>query len=302
MTQDTPRRARSMEEFGARMMAMAPTEAEAAAAAPYQPRPTDVIITPYGKCGTTMLQQMFHQLRTAQAGGDMDFDDISRLLPWIENSAGLGLDVNGEQRANPRGFKSHLNYEDLPAGTRYVVSLREPKAAFMSFFRFMEGWFIEPGTVTPQQFLGGWLMGGPQGKSYVSHLLSWWARRGEADTLLLEYSHIVADKPTAIRRLAAFAGIALDNAALALVEERSSRAYMLAYKDRFDDAMQRARSESHAGLPPGSDSAKVRADGGSDREIASDIADQIDTMWRQQVTPVTGHADYAALAAELRGN
>lgn len=302
MTQDTPRRAQTMPEFAARMMAMAPTEAEAAAAAPYQPRPTDVIITPYGKCGTTMLQQMFHQLRTAHAGGDMDFDDISRVLPWIENSAGLGLDVNAQQRANPRGFKSHLNYEDLPAGARYVVSLREPKAAFMSFFRFMEGWFIEPGTVTPQQFLGGWLMGGPRGKSYVSHLLSWWARRGEADTLLLEYSHIVADKPAAIRRLAAFAGIALDDAALALVEERTSRAYMLAHKDRFDDAMQRARSESHAGLPPGSDSAKVRADGGSDREIASDIADQIDAMWRQQVTPVTGHADYAALAAELRGS
>lgn len=302
MTKDTPRRAQTMPEFVARMMAMAPTEEEAAAAAPYRPRPTDIIITPYGKCGTTMLQQMFHQLRTAQAGGDMDFDDISRVLPWIENSAGLGLDVNLEQRANPRGFKSHLNYEDLPAGARYVVSLREPKAAFMSFFRFMEGWFIEPGTVTPQQFLGGWLMGGPQGKSYVSHLLSWWARRGEADTLLLEYSHIVADKPAAIRRLAAFAGIALDDAALALVEERTSRAYMLAHKDRFDDAMQRARSESHAGLPPGSDSAKVRADGGSDRDIADDIADQIDTMWRQQVTPVSGHADCAALAAELRGN
>lgn len=301
MANGTPTRATSMEEFAAKMMAMGPSEAEAAAASPYQPRPSDVIITPYGKCGTTMLQQMFHQLRTTSAGGDMDFDDISRVLPWIETSAGLGLDVNADQRANPRGFKSHLNYEDLPAGAKYVVSLREPKAAFMSFFRFMEGWFIEPGTVTPQQFLGGWLMGGPQGKSYVSHLLSWWARRGEADTLLLEYAHIVADKPAAIRKLADFAGIALDDAGLALVEHRTSRAYMLAHKDRFDDALQRARSESRAGLPPGSDSAKVRADGGSDREIPADVAEQIDAMWREQVAPVTGHADYAALAAELRG-
>jgi hypothetical protein len=301
MTQDTPRRAHSMEEFGAKMMAMAPSEEELAAAAPYELRPSDVMITPYGKCGTTMLQQMFHQLRTAKTDGDMDFDDISRVVPWFENSVSIGLDINAEQRANPRGFKSHLNYEALPAGVKYVVSLREPKAAFMSFFRFMEGWFIEPGTVTPEQFLPGWLAGGPQGQSYVSHLLSWWARRDEADTLLLEYADIVANKRAAIRKLAAFSGIALDDAALALVETRTSRAYMLEHKDRFDDALQRAVSESHAKLPPGSDSAKVRADGGSDREIPEGIAAQIDALWREQIMPVTGHADYAALAADLRG-
>ena len=44
----------------------------------------------------------------------MDFDDISRVVPWIETSPALGLDLNAEQRANPRAFKSHLEYEQLP--------------------------------------------------------------------------------------------------------------------------------------------------------------------------------------------
>ena len=55
-------------------------------------RESDVVITPYGKSGTTWTQQIVHTLRTR---GDMDFDDISRVVPWIEVSAGLGIDLEG---------------------------------------------------------------------------------------------------------------------------------------------------------------------------------------------------------------
>jgi hypothetical protein len=129
------RRSRSMEEF--RSVQRVLSEAVCAArdaADPFVPAPTDVIISPYGKCGTTLLQQMFHTLRTR---GDMDFDDISRVVPWIEMSPALGLDLNSPQRADPRGFKSHLSYGRVPKGARYVVSLRDPKDSFISMYRFM---------------------------------------------------------------------------------------------------------------------------------------------------------------------
>jgi hypothetical protein len=74
-------------------------------------RPTDVVITPYGKSGTTWTQQIVHTLRTR---GDMDFDDISRVIPWIEVSAGLDLDLNAEQKAHPRAFKSHPGGDQIP--------------------------------------------------------------------------------------------------------------------------------------------------------------------------------------------
>jgi len=298
---DLPSRARTMSEYAMKKAGMAPSEAELAKAAPYDHRASDVIIAPFGKCGTTMMQQMFHQLRTAQStGGDMDFDDISRVVPWIENSAGVGIDISAEQRADPRGFKSHLNYEDLPQGVRYVVTLRDPKSAFMSYFRFMEGWFVEPGSIPAEEFFEGWLLGGgPQGKSYISHLLSWWARRDKPDTLLLSYAGVVADKPAAIRMLAKFCDIAIDDAIAAMVEERTSRAYMLAHKDRFDDALQRGRSEAKANLPQGSDSAKVRIDDGASTAIPENIGRRIDALWREQVTPVTGHTNFAELAGDL---
>lgn len=47
----------------------------------FQPRPTDVIISPYAKCGTTWLQQIAHGLRTR---GSMDFEEISVVVPWLE--------------------------------------------------------------------------------------------------------------------------------------------------------------------------------------------------------------------------
>jgi len=79
-------RARSIAELREKMklFGSAPrTESE-----PYQPRPDDVIVSPYGKCGTTWIQQMFHTLRT---GGDLDYDDISRVVPWIETAPQLGI-------------------------------------------------------------------------------------------------------------------------------------------------------------------------------------------------------------------
>lgn len=35
----------------------------------------------------------------------------------------------------------------MPRGCRSLVSLRDPKDAVVSLYRFMEGWFIEPGAI-----------------------------------------------------------------------------------------------------------------------------------------------------------
>ncbi len=265
----------------------------------YRPRPTDIVISPFGKCGTTWLQQTFHTLRT---GGDMDFDDISRVVPWIETSGMLGLDIEAPQRAAPRGFKSHLAYDQIPKGARYVVSLRDPKDALVSMYRFMEGWFFEPGSVSIEDFFEARWVKAPEPGGYWRHLITWWEQCDNPDVLLLSYEHMTDAPEAHIRRLAAFCGVPLDDALLALTLERSSLAFMLAHKDRFDDAMMRAMSEQRCGLPPGSDSAKVRKGGvgGHRQELPAAIGAAIDAEWTRRVTPELGFADYASLEAELR--
>src|SRR5580658_135289 len=144
-----PSRARGLDEMHQIQRRMFEPQDIGAGLAAYRPRPTDVIISPFAKCGTTWLQQTFHTLRT---GGDMDFDDISRVVPWIETAKIVDIDLEAPQRAEPRGFKSHLAYDAIPKGAKYVVSFRDPKDALVSMYRFMEGWFIEPGAVAIEDF------------------------------------------------------------------------------------------------------------------------------------------------------
>jgi hypothetical protein len=292
-------RARTMEEFRAGQREFGEEAIAARDAAPaFVTRPTDIIISPYGKCGTTMLQQMFHTLRTR---GDTDFDDISRVVPWIEMSPMLGIELNAEQRGEPRGFKSHLSYKNVPKGARYVVSLRDPKDAFVSMYRFMEGWFLEPGAVPMEDFFEGWMKGrGAEGEGYFDHLASWWALRDQPNVLLLSYRKVITDLPAHIRRLADFAGIPLDDELLELTLERTSRSWMLAHKNRFDDALMREMSETKSGLPSGSDSAKVRDSNGCHYdELPRAIADRIDQAWMERIKSALGYSNFAELEAAL---
>jgi hypothetical protein len=271
----------------------------AASIASFRPRPSDIIISPFAKCGTTWLQQTFHCLRMR---GDMSFDDISRVVPWIETARMLGLDLDAPQRGEPRGFKSHLPYDQIPKGARYVVSFRDPKDAIVSDYHFMEGWWFEPGSITLEEFVERPLGRRGTGRDYWHHLLSWWNERDNANVLLFSYEAMRADPERHIRALAAFAGIPLDNKLLTLTLEYSSFPFMLAHADRFDDFLMREHSERTGGLPGGSNSAKVREGkvGSHEREMTPDLAARIDAVWSETVVPKTGFATYTEFASVVQ--
>ena len=258
-------------------------------------RPTDVVITPFGKCGTTWLQQIVHTLRTR---GDMDFDDISRVVPWIETSTGLGIDLDGPQKASPRAFKSHLDADTVPRGGKYINSIRCPGDALFSMHKFMEGWFLEPGAVSVDEFARQQFIASG---GYWKHLLSWWHRRKDTDVLYLVYEHMRDDLPGTIRRVAEFIDIPLDDELMAIAEEHASLDFMLKHKDRFDDCLLRALSEEKSGLPKGSDSSKVRAGqvGSGKKGISQAVQNELDEVWRREVTESIGYESYEDLIADL---
>ena len=120
--------------------------------------------------------------------------------------------------------------------------------------------------------------------------------------LLFTYRSLTDDRAGHIRRLAAFVGIPLDQALAALVLERTSLAYMLEHKDRFDDAMMRAMSESALGLPPDADSAKVRVGGRHADELSPQLVAQLEANWAERISPITGHRNFAEFEAEVAHN
>ena len=297
MTSAPSGRARTLEDF-VRIMSEAangPTHDYQ----PYSPLPGDVFITSWAKSGTTLLQQMFHQIRTAATGGDEDYDDISRVVPWEDTAQMIDLNMQAEQRAAPRGFKSHREYERLPAGMRYVVALRDPKETYVSFYRFFNGWQLERDALSLAECMPLWWGGGPGGCDYFTHLLSWFSRRDEPDTFLTSYNRVAKERASAIEALAAFVEVPLSDSEISLVLERTSREYMYANKDKFDDAMVARVLEERSGVPPGSDSSKVQAVGSQAEDLPQSVAEEIATMWQERVLPTTGFPDFSALAHEL---
>ena len=288
------RRATTLDELWEKVPNLITAEGRAAGLA-FVPRPTDVIIASYAKSGTTWLQQIVHSLRT---GGDVDFDDISRVVPWIETAADLGLDLEAPQRGEPRAYKSHLSWDDAPKGARYIVSIRDPRDALVSAYRFFEGWFFEPGTIDMEE-LGR--IGFIDGREYYRHLESWWLHRADPDVLLLAHEHMAADPAGAVRRVAAFMGIDADDQRIASACDESSLASMKRNKDRYDDLMMRTYSEDVCHLPSGSDSSKVRSGtvGGHRTELSPEFVAELDSVWQETIGAKFGLPTYESMLAEM---
>jgi hypothetical protein len=289
-----PRRATTVEELQAKTAPLV-SEAGFTAGLEFVPLPSDVIIASYAKCGTTWLQQMVHSLRT---GGDLDFDDISRVVPWIETAFDLGLDLDAPQRGEPRAFKSHLSYDQVPAGARYIVSVRDPRDALVSGYRFFEGWFFEPGTIDIET-LGR--MRFVEGRTYYAHLSSWWPHRHDANVLLLAYEHMKEDLEGSVRRVAAFIGFGDADERIAVACEESSLASMQSHHELYDDLMMRERSEEVCDLPPGSDSSKVRSGevGAHRLELPEQLVADLDSTWHDTIGTDLAIPSYEALLAIL---
>src|SRR2546427_1825618 len=89
----------------------------------FRPRPMDVLIATYPKCGTTWLQQIVHGLRTR---GSMDFDEITAGGPRAEHAFDFGRHLGAPQRAQPRHFHTHLPRTQPPKSAPYDYALRHP--------------------------------------------------------------------------------------------------------------------------------------------------------------------------------
>jgi len=261
----------------------------------FKPRPNDIIISPYAKCGTTWLQQITHGLRTR---GSMDFDEINSVVPWIEIAYDVGWDLDAPQLAEPRLYKSHVNWHDIPKGCHYICSFRHPYTAIVSFYRFFEGSMFEPGTISLED-LTRWLL--PRDKAdmqnYWYHLISWWEQRQNQDVLLLCYEDMMANPSGTIQRVARFMGIELDDSLLDIVFRQSSREFMLAHSEKFNERHIREIGEKRAGLPPPIGFSKVTSGVSDDAryKLPSYLKQELDEIWQEQVQPKFGFKNYEEL-------
>ena len=267
--------------------------------AQFVPRADDVLIATYPKCGTTWMQQIVHSLRTR---GDMDFEEITEVVPWIEMAHDVGQDLDADQRGTPRAFKTHLDGDAVPGGARYIYIIRDPRDVLVSFFRFFEGWVFEAGSIDLNTFAREFFLpGSMRSGNYWQHLASWWPRHDAADTLMFSYEEMNADPRSAIVAVARFIGID-DDATIAIACERASFETMRAQAHRFDDNLVRRYRSAICGLPNNGATGKVRSGrvGGHRALLADDVLSACNEMWQEYVATPLGLVDYAAVQAQIR--
>jgi hypothetical protein len=261
----------------------------------YQPGPTDVFIVTPPKCGTTWMQQIVHGLRTR---GSMDFDEITRVVPWINMAHDMGIDIYAPQVAQPRAFKTHTPLNELQKGGKRIVVLRDPKDALLSHYHFFEGMFFEKGSIDIKTFAREHYM---PGRDVFKHVLGLWDRRQDADVLPMCYENIKADLPRAVEKVADFIDIPLDDELRAIVLRQSDIKFMQDHKDKFEDNIIRKTRSAAMRLPVDGRLNKVRNGqvGDSKTAVPEEIKDELQSIWRTEITPKTGLNSYDDLRKEF---
>ncbi|HLK23567.1 MAG TPA: sulfotransferase domain-containing protein [Caulobacteraceae bacterium] len=208
----------------------------------YQPRPDDIIISTYPKCGTTWTQRIVSML----VNGIAEPRPIES--PWFDMRLFGPVEAAiGEAEAQPgrRYLKSHLPYEALPvyAGVKFIHTARDGRDSAMSFHNHLIGFKPEMwanfgavnradpkfGDDPPRpaedlaEYFRDWLVDGgaygDPGASYWDMERSYWAARREPQMLLVHYSDMKSDLAGEIARIAAFLEITLPASVMAEIAE-----------------------------------------------------------------------------------
>ena len=261
----------------------------------YKPDPTDVFIVTPPKCGTTWMQQIVHGLRTR---GSMDFDEITRVVPWINMAHDTGIDIYAPQVAHPRAFKTHSTMDEVPKGGKYIAVLREPKDALLSHYYFFEGFFFEKGSIDIETFAKEHHL---PGRAVFKHITALWEYRNDKNVLPLCFENMKADLPRTVERVAEFIGIPLDDELKEIVIRQSDIKFMQAHEDQFEDHIIREKRSAAMQLPVDGQLSKVRDGqvGSAKLSVPENIKQELDEIWKNEIAPKIGLNSYEDLRKEL---
>ncbi len=193
-------------------------------------RDDDIIVSTYGKAGTTWTQQIVAQLIF---GGDPDLA-VAEMSPWLDlrvppRHVKLPL---VEAQTHRRFIKTHLPVDALVYSPRakYIYIGRDARDVIWSMYNHHANanslWYealndspgrvgppIEPPPADIRQYWLEWLtQDGFPFWPFWDNIRSWWAIRHLPNILLLHFEDMKRDMPREMRRIARFLDIEIDEA------------------------------------------------------------------------------------------
>lgn len=191
-------------------------------------REGDIIISTYGKSGTTWTQQIISQL-IFNGAEDIPVADLS---PWLDlrvPEKEIKLNALAAQQ-HRRFIKTHLPVDALVFSpkAKYIYVGRDGRDVMWSMYNHHananETWYSllndTPGRVGPAiekpvesvvQYFNDWLdKDGFPFWSFWENIRSWWKLRTLPNVLMLHFENLKKDMPGEIRKIAAFLDIEID--------------------------------------------------------------------------------------------
>lgn len=270
----------------------------------FQPRPTDIIIATPPKTGTTLMQLMCHVIRT---DGDMDFEDIYYVVPWLCHFGDFKQDPNADHRANPRCFKSH----QLPSALygekcKYLFTIREPTKALVSFYNHVLnlGRFSDPGAEKLDSMVQKFVKSGFNFAPLFEFYVEYWKCAHLSDMILiLKFEDILNKKPETIQRVAAFMEVECNDALVKKVEELTSIDTMRdpAHSSKFDGSVSRKLIKKNSPDAAQKKTASRVTDGSHHKKykLSEETLAVFQEEWDKVVGKETGCKNYEDFARKL---
>lgn len=175
----------------------------------YQPRPGDVFIVTYPKCGTTWMQFIVYCIYN-DGETPADLVELMKRTPFLEM---FGAEI-AEKMPRPGAIKTHLPYRLQPKSpdARYIYVARNPYDCCVSLYhhtRLFPIYDFEDGTF--DEFFEMFLRGEVDFGDYFEHLMSWYEHRNDENVLFLTYEDLKRDPKKGILSVARFLGEEYEN-------------------------------------------------------------------------------------------
>jgi Sulfotransferase domain len=289
-------------------LARAQSQKSHSKASGYSPRPNDILISTTSKAGTTWMMQICHQLRSM---GDMSFDEIGHVIPWLEVAHDQGVDLESPQWGHPHGvrlFKTHwwarADDDDnrCPPFPKIIAVFRDPADVLISFFNFLEGWYFDGSDIPLEAFAESYLNVEFEDASCFLHLTSFYKRRKEAGILITFFEDLKENLPREVERIAKFLSsdsVRYDTPEhIKMATEQSTYAFMKQHQAQFRIPVKKLRAEQ-LGLE-----AKEEEEGGHGSLVRDGtvgqghfnlpprINEKLQGIWFRDLLPLTGCATY----------